>query len=121
MVDNIMEVSPVKAAILLLISDYKSEEQDTNGAIKKTIITISVLSLDAGAYTFLTFLRKFHCAKEILQWTTGPFDTTADNQGYPNTTAGNQGPSDNQITLSVKELIHTEHCTTSGSLSRKEK
>jgi hypothetical protein len=78
-----------------------------------------MLSSDAGAYEFLTFLREVHCAKEILQWTTGPI--LADSQGYQNTTADNQGSADNQGTLPVEELIHTENCTTSGSRSREEK
>jgi hypothetical protein len=59
MADNKMEDSPVKAALLMLLPDYdalsiccikESEEQETNGVIKKTTITMPVLSSDAGAF-----------------------------------------------------------------------
>jgi hypothetical protein len=58
MVDNKMEVSPVKAALLPLLPDSntlsirqikESEEQETNGVIEKAAMTIpAVLSSDAG-------------------------------------------------------------------------
>jgi hypothetical protein len=94
MVDNNMERSQVKVAVIPLKPDYdeaqvrrmkKSESRETNGIIEKITIEIPILSIDAGTYEFLTFIREFTRASEILGWTTGPklcehFETLL--QGY---------------------------------------